>query len=75
MLESSYSTTFDQEILYFPIWDRYGISLYWALTTITTVGYGDITPKNSAETFIATITMLIAGMIFAFNVSLIRETM
>jgi hypothetical protein len=39
------------------------------------VGYGDITPKNYAETAIAMMTMLIAGMIFAFNVSSIRETM
>jgi hypothetical protein len=49
--------------------------LYWSLTTVITVGYGDITPKNSLETLVAMFTMLFAGMVFAFNVGAIRETM
>ena len=56
------------------LWDRYGLSLYWSLTTISTVGYGDISPKNATETAISMLTMLLAGMVFAFNVSAIRET-
>src|SRR4029079_14801908 len=34
-------------------------SLYWAITTITTVGFGDITPKTSLGRFIASIIMLL----------------
>eukprot|EP01043_Picozoa_sp_COSAG02_P077724 COSAG02_NODE_17160_length_1024_cov_1.265946_2_plen_197_part_01 len=26
------------------LWDRYCTSLYWSATTLTTVGYGDVTP-------------------------------
>ena len=34
-------------------------SVYWAVTTITTVGFGDITPKTDAGRFIASVMMLI----------------
>ena len=76
MYESNYITNYEPGgVLAFSLWDRYGVSLYWSLTTVVTVGYGDITPKNKYETGIAMLTMLIAGMVFAFNVSAIRETM
>jgi len=34
-------------------------SIYWAITTITTVGFGDITPKTDIGRFIASVIMLI----------------
>ncbi len=74
-MESNYATTYDNAVYDFPLWDKYGVSLYWSLTTVITVGYGDITPKNSLETIVAMFTMLFAGMVFAFNVGAIRETM
>jgi hypothetical protein len=85
LLESAYAggPGFGNQIIDFPLWDKYGVALYWSLTTIVTVGYGDITPKNKEETAVAMFTMrivygvlkVIAGMVFAFNVSSIRETM
>lgn len=35
-----------------------GLALYWAITTATTVGYGDVTPHNTAGRIIASVVML-----------------
>ncbi|XP_044464307.1 potassium channel AKT1-like isoform X3 [Mangifera indica] len=31
------------------IWTRYVTSMYWSITTLTTVGYGDLHPVNAGE--------------------------
>ncbi|GER45142.1 potassium channel [Striga asiatica] len=31
------------------LWDRYVISIYWSIVTVTTTGYGDIHPVNTGE--------------------------
>jgi voltage-gated potassium channel len=46
-----------------------GISLYWAITTATTVGYGDVLPHNTVGRIIASCVMLttipLVGAVFA----------
>ena len=41
------------------------ISVYWAITTLTTVGFGDITPKTDLGRFIASFQMLLGWGILA----------
>ncbi len=48
----------------------FGRSLYWAVTTATTVGYGDVTPKNSAGEVIASLVMLTTIPLFASSFAL-----
>ncbi len=43
----------------------YPTALYWAITTATTVGYGDITPHNSAGRIVASGVMLTTIPLFA----------
>lgn len=42
----------------------FGTALYWAVTTATTVGYGDVTPHNAAGRVVAVGVMLSAVPLF-----------
>ena len=41
------------------------ISIYWAIVTLTTVGYGDITPRTPLGQFLSAIVMIIGYAIIA----------
>ena len=49
-----------------PIFDQYIRSLYWTITTMTTVGYGDITPGRTIEYVMAMIVMALGASTYAF---------
>lgn len=50
-------------------------SIYWAIVTITTVGYGDITPVTPAGKWIASLIMLIGYAIIAVPTGIITTEM
>lgn len=57
---------------------QYANSIYWAFTTMTTVGYGDINPANNGERIMAMFTMLLGASVFGYvigNVTVMMENM
>lgn len=50
-------------------------AVYWAITTITTVGFGDITPKTDLGRFIASVIMLIGWGTLAVPTGIVTAEM
>ncbi len=46
-------------------------AMYWAITTLTTVGYGDVTPTTGLGRFIAGVTMIVGLGLFALPVGIV----
>ncbi len=44
----------------------YVTSLYWSVTTVTTIGYGDMSPIARGEIGFVICYMVVAGFVFAF---------
>jgi len=52
----------------------YTTALYWAVTTMTTVGYGDITPTSDGEKEFFMVAMILGGAYFAYMIALMPVT-
>lgn len=50
-------------------------SVYWAITTLTTVGFGDITPKTDIGRFIASLMMLLGWGTLAVPTGIVTAEM
>ena len=51
------------------------ISIYWAITTITTVGFGDITPKTDVGRLLASMMMMFGWGILAVPTGIVSAEM
>jgi voltage-gated potassium channel len=48
-------------------------AMYWAITTLTTVGYGDVTPSTPLGKFIAAVFMVLGLALFALPIGIIAN--
>ena len=63
-------TWFDEINLQFAnLFRQYVTTLYWSITTLATVGYGDIVPINTAERLVTIVIMLLGATVFGYIVS------
>ena len=51
------------------------VSVYWAITTMTTVGFGDIAPKTELGRFIASLMMLLGWGVLAVPTGIVTAEM
>eukprot|EP00747_Dinoflagellata_sp_TGD_P125771 gnl/TRDRNA2_/TRDRNA2_174203_c9_seq4.p1 gnl/TRDRNA2_/TRDRNA2_174203_c9~~gnl/TRDRNA2_/TRDRNA2_174203_c9_seq4.p1 ORF type:complete len:655 (+),score=110.58 gnl/TRDRNA2_/TRDRNA2_174203_c9_seq4:111-2075(+) len=52
--------------LYSDAWSVYCISVYWAIVTLTSIGYGDITPQCITEYCVAGVCLSVMASVWAY---------
>lgn len=55
--------------------DSLGASVYWAVVTVTTVGYGDLTPHTAAGRVVASLLILIGYSVIAIPTGILSSQM
>ena len=48
--------------------DVYIAALYWSVMTLTSIGYGEMTPVNSAERLLCSIYMMLSGVMWTWAI-------
>ncbi len=51
-----------------------GVGMWWALQTVTTIGYGDVTPKEPAGRIVAAFVMLEGVALLTITIAVITST-
>ena len=51
-----------------------GLAMWWALQTVTTIGYGDVTPKEPSGRIVAGVVMLEGVALLAITTAVITST-
>ena len=64
--ETTWVYAVDPELRMQSVFKQYNTALYWALVTLTTVGYGDISPRNPTERSFTMVIMLVNMCISAY---------
>ncbi|TYZ60628.1 hypothetical protein PybrP1_004885 [[Pythium] brassicae (nom. inval.)] len=54
-------------------WDRYVCALYFAVQTLATIGFGDVSGTNADERLFGIFAMIMGGGIFAYGITNIVE--
>jgi hypothetical protein len=76
--EDNWLYAYNPKLMDAPVWERYTVSLYWAIITISTMGYGDVLPVTSTERVFSVAVALIGAVVFSYSMgnitSLISQT-
>ena len=51
------------------LFDAYIAALYWSLQTVSTIGFGDVGPGNTAERIFAMLVMLLGSITYAYGIT------